>query len=276
MDIAVIGAGISGLTAAYALTATTASRSTSRRRARAGTPADGQRRRRPSGPIEVDTGFIVYNERTYPRFVGLLAELGVETQPSDMSFASACDACGLAYSTRGARGFFAGPRHSQPGRRSGGCWPTSPASTAMRGQPSRPRARPGRPSAHGSTSTATGAAFRRPLPGPDHLGGVVHGADRVLEFPVDYLLRFLDNHGLIGYRQRTAVADGPWRLADVRDARHRLPCAAGAARAPAARWSRSPATPAGAAVRTADGRARARSTRWSWPRHADDALRLLA
>ena len=99
--IAVIGAGVSGLTAAYLL----------QRRydvvlfegdARLGGHAhthdlptqDG-------GYVAVDSGFIVHNENTYPNLLRLFRELGVPTQESEMSMSVRCDGCGLEYA--GAR-----------------------------------------------------------------------------------------------------------------------------------------------------------------------------
>ena len=45
----------------------------------------------------VDTGFIVFNERTYPNFIALLGRLRVASQPSVMSFSAVCETTGLQY-----------------------------------------------------------------------------------------------------------------------------------------------------------------------------------
>jgi predicted NAD/FAD-binding protein len=90
MKVAIVGAGISGLAAAHAIRGharVTLFEAASCFGGHAHTvdvtlpDASGR-------PLQhgVDTGFLVYNERTYPRLIRLFAELGVVTVPSDMSF----------------------------------------------------------------------------------------------------------------------------------------------------------------------------------------------
>ena len=62
------------------------------------------------GPLAIDTGFIVFNDRNYPRFEALLAELGVASQPSHMSF-SVSDGRGRFEFSGTPRGLFARPAH---------------------------------------------------------------------------------------------------------------------------------------------------------------------
>jgi len=59
----------------------------------------------------IDTGFIVYNDRTYPEFSKLLDQLGVETQPTDMSFGLRCDRTGLEWASHGLNAVFAQRRN---------------------------------------------------------------------------------------------------------------------------------------------------------------------
>ena len=62
-----------------------------------------------SRKIPVDTGFIVYNEPTYPNLTALFAHLGVETAATEMSFAVSLDRGGYEYAGKDFRGLFAQP-----------------------------------------------------------------------------------------------------------------------------------------------------------------------
>ena len=64
-----------------------------------------------STALAVDTGFIVYNERTYPLFTRLLRELGVATKPSNMSFSVRCEASDLEYNGTTINSLFAQRRN---------------------------------------------------------------------------------------------------------------------------------------------------------------------
>jgi predicted NAD/FAD-binding protein len=96
MKIAIIGGGISGLTAAHLLCGEndiTLFEAASYLGGHTNT-LDVQHAER---KYAVDTGFIVFNERTYPNFIKLLEHLDVPSQPSVMSFAVDCRVSGLQY-----------------------------------------------------------------------------------------------------------------------------------------------------------------------------------
>ena len=110
-SVAVIGAGISGLTAAYLLSRghdvtlfEAADRLGGHAHTHDVTDSAGQR-------LTVDSGFIVHNDRTYPLLRKLFGELGVEVRRTEMSMSVQCAGCGLQYAGgRGLRGVLAQPR----------------------------------------------------------------------------------------------------------------------------------------------------------------------
>lgn len=109
--VAVIGSGISGLTAAYALRETHAVTVFEGLDRIGGHSHTHEVRDARGATFSIDSGFIVHNRRTYPNLLRLFRELGVETQPTEMSMSVTCDGCGLSYvGSRGPRGLFAQPR----------------------------------------------------------------------------------------------------------------------------------------------------------------------
>lgn len=110
MKIAIIGTGISGLTCGYYLckqhdiTVFEANDYIGGHTATVDVEVQGKM-------YSVDTGFIVYNDRTYPNFIQLMSELGVKTSPTEMSFSVRNDANGLEYNGHTIMTLFAQKRN---------------------------------------------------------------------------------------------------------------------------------------------------------------------
>ena len=206
MDVAIVGSGISGLTAAYALRADHRVTVFERERDAGGHVAtvDGRRARR-TGRRSTPASSSTTSGPTRGSS-GCSTSSASRRRPSDMSFGSACDACGLAFSSRGARGLLLPTCGRSPGR------PVADARRHRAVLPRGPRAcsTTRRRATRRSGDWLDEHALRRPF--RDHflvpIASAVWStaADRILEFPVDYLLRFLDNHGLIGMGRALAVA----------------------------------------------------------------------
>jgi len=155
--------------------------------------------------LAVDTGFIVFNDRTYPNFIRLLDEIGQESQPSQMSFSVQAEEAGVEYSGSSIDALFA--------QRSNLIRPTFYRmirdilrfnKTAM-------------PNIHNLNDSQT---LRDYLHDNDYshefieqylvpMAAAIWSAEplSVLDMPVKFLLRFFDNHGLL------QITDRPvWRV----------------------------------------------------------------
>ena len=106
MKIAIIGAGISGLTAAYYLKPNHNIKvfeiedKIGGHTATIDVELNGHE-------YAIDTGFIVFNDWTYPNFIELMDELGVESKPTEMSFSVRCDGSGIEYGGNNLNTLFA-------------------------------------------------------------------------------------------------------------------------------------------------------------------------
>ena len=199
MKIAVVGAGVSGLTAAHLL-APEHEVVVFEAAAYPGGHTNTVRVDTADETHWVDTGFIVFNDRNYPRFERLLDRLGVPAQPSDMSFAVTDKHGDFEYASTSPNGLFAKRAHlATP-------WFHRMLADLVRFQREARKLLSNRehnPSlGHFLEEQRYSRAFVDRLIVPQ--AAAVWSADprQMWSFPARFLVEFFDNHGMLGLRDR--------------------------------------------------------------------------
>ena len=200
LKIAVVGTGISGMSAAWLLSQKH-DVTVYERADRIGGHSNTVDAHTAHGTVPVDTGFIVYNEQTYPNLTALFAHLDVPTQASEMSFAVSLDNGALEYAGGDSIApLFAQKRNLVRPR----FW------SMLRDLRRFYRDAPGDIARLGPQATlgdylklgSYGAAFR-----DDHLLPMAAAiwsapARAMLDYPAASFIRFSDNHGLLKITNR--------------------------------------------------------------------------
>jgi len=197
-NIAIIGTGISGLTCAYRLadkeniTVFEASNYIGGHTHTVEVEKEAER-------SSIDTGFIVFNDRTYPEFIKLIKELGVSYQPTEMSFSTRNDALNLEYNGNNLNTLFAQrtnlfrPRFLRLVR------DILRFNTDVRKQKyGAPGATLGKYLQEKKYSSIFTDNYLLPMVSAIWSMGV----DNCLDFPLHFFIRFFDNHGLLDLTNR--------------------------------------------------------------------------
>jgi predicted NAD/FAD-binding protein len=208
LKIAVIGAGISGLSAAWLLGqrhAVTLFEAESRLGGHSHTVDASD----PAGDIPVDTGFIVYNEPNYPNLTALFSHLGVPTKAAEMSFAVSMDGGALEYGSTNLAALFAQKRNLANPR----FW--GMIADLLRFHRNAPR---DLPALEGSllslgdylTQNRYGAAFRDEHLLPQAAAIWSSSISQMMGYPAAAFIRFYLNHRLlrVGLRPNWSTVDG--------------------------------------------------------------------
>lgn len=215
MRIAVVGAGVSGLVVAHLL-----HREHQVTVFEAGDYAGGHtntvRVDTADQTLYVDTGFIVFNDRNYPAFARLLHRLGIEWQPSTMSFGVSDGRGDFEYSSASPNGLFANRRHL-----------LAPWFHQMVVDLSRFNRAARRLLADRDSDVSLGdwlernrfsRAFIERLIVPQVSAVWSADPNQRWSFPARFLAEFFDNHGVLGYRDRPrwrAVRGGSFRYVEA-------------------------------------------------------------